>query len=157
VAKLWTPRIVIDTREQCPLDLPNSEVGTLATGDYSIKGHEDAVCCERKSLDDLYGTVGHGRDRFIRELERMQSYRFRALVIEATLEQVLTRPPEHQHPCACHGRMLHPNSVVGSVLAWCWRYGIPPIFAGNRALAARVVECLCREAAKQLDAPRDGG
>ena len=45
-----------DTREQLPLDLHplRVEVGTLATGDYSVLGLEHVVAVERKGLSDLW-------------------------------------------------------------------------------------------------------
>ena len=55
---------IIDTREQLPLDLAPLRMkrGTLATGDYSIKGMEHVVSLERKSLDDLLGCIGHDQE-----------------------------------------------------------------------------------------------
>jgi ERCC4-type nuclease len=60
---------IIDTREQLPLDLSplGSTSGTLATGDYSVKGLEHVVAVERKSLADLLGCVGQHRERFDRK------------------------------------------------------------------------------------------
>ena len=57
---------VVDTREQRPLDLTplKSVPGTLATGDYSVRGLEHVVAIERKSLDDLLGCIGRDRARF---------------------------------------------------------------------------------------------
>lgn len=77
---------IVDTREQLPLSLAplQTELGTLATGDYSLKGLEHSVCIERKSLDDLLGCVGRDRERFERELQRMLAYPVRVLLVEAT-------------------------------------------------------------------------
>jgi ERCC4 domain len=61
----------------------------LETGDYSIKGHESAVCVERKSLQDIYGTLSGHRDRFAREVDRMTEFDRAAIVIEASLEEVV--------------------------------------------------------------------
>ena len=78
--------VVVDTREQVPFDfrsIPAREtdgggcvavrtvVKGLATGDYSIEGWENRVVVERKSLTDLYGTLGRGRERFEREFDRL--------------------------------------------------------------------------------------
>ena len=63
------PPIVIDTREQAPWTFNKglvverfgaafpTEVGTLDTGDYSVRGLEDRVRIERKSLDDFVRSV----------------------------------------------------------------------------------------------------
>ena len=63
-------RILIDTREQLPLDFARYEVdverATLATADYSLQGLETIVGVERKSESDLLGSLTQGRDRFER-------------------------------------------------------------------------------------------
>jgi DNA excision repair protein ERCC-4 len=81
---------IVDTREQLPLNLSplKTELGTLATGDYSLKGLEHHVCIERKSLDDLLGCVGRDRERFKREVQRMLSYPVRVLLVEATWGEI---------------------------------------------------------------------
>jgi ERCC4-type nuclease len=62
-----------DSREQCPLDLSpmKTEVGTLTTGDYSIRGLEHVVSVERKTLPDLVACVGSSRERFDKEVKRL--------------------------------------------------------------------------------------
>jgi DNA excision repair protein ERCC-4 len=81
---------IVDTREQLPLNLSplKTEIGTLTTGDYSLKGLEHHVCIERKSLDDLLGCVGRDRERFEREVQRMLSYPVRVLLVEATWGEI---------------------------------------------------------------------
>ncbi|MBI2945177.1 MAG: ERCC4 domain-containing protein [Candidatus Wallbacteria bacterium] len=139
----FTP--VIDTREQCPLALPGAVRGTLRAGDYSLLGFERFIAIERKSLSDLYGTLGGGRERFTLELERLRAVPFRALVIEGALSDILHSPPEHS--------AIHPSAIVGSLAAWAWRYGLPVWFAGNAADAAVLVERLLRLAHRELLEP----
>ena len=145
--------ILIDTREQLPLEFPGflTSSATLATGDYScvcdsvdLRG---VVAIERKSVSDLLGCIGQQRERFERELSRLSEIRFRAIVIEGTLADVIT---------ATAGRQLTPNQVTGSVLAWVFKYGVPVIFAGNRALASMAVVTLLRHAARYHLAERTG-
>ena len=87
--------VAVDTREQKPYRFPHSEVKTLATGDYSIVGLEDQVAIERKSKEDAYSSLGQGRDRFERELERLSKFDYAAIEanretwIEAWTEVVL--------------------------------------------------------------------
>ncbi len=57
--------IVIDTREQLPLDFsPFQDVRVVRTklwpGDYSIIGGSKLVAIERKSISDLIGTMRNG-------------------------------------------------------------------------------------------------
>ena len=65
--------IIEDSREQNPLnlgDIRGVEVVRqgLKTGDYSLVGHEDEICFERKSVPDLVGTLIGGHERFLREM-----------------------------------------------------------------------------------------
>lgn len=123
--------VAIDTREQAPYHFQNlesdaaksyrplivrSKVMTLETGDYSIVGHENRVCVERKSLPDAYGTFGGGRARFERELDRMSEMDFAAVVIEASWSTIIGHPPKQSK--------LLPKTVYRSVLAWSQRYGV---------------------------------
>ncbi|MBU8913306.1 MAG: ERCC4 domain-containing protein [Spirochaetales bacterium] len=116
--------IAIDTREQRPYEYPGAEVHTLSTGDYSIVGLEDRVAVERKSKADAYSSLGQGRARFRRELERLALFDYAAIVVEDTVQGFLNRPP--------HSKM-NPRSALGTLLAWSVRYRVPVIFAGDRA------------------------
>ncbi|MHC4504139.1 MAG: ERCC4 domain-containing protein [Planctomycetota bacterium] len=120
--------VVADTREQnpfafegltgprgCALKVAVCRAG-LKTGDYSIRGLEDEIAVERKSKVDLYGTVGRGRGRFERELERLAVMRAPALVLECDLASIL-RPPSRSK--------VSPSSVLNSLIAWSVRHRIP--------------------------------
>src|SRR5437763_1557404 len=77
---------LIDSREQLPLCLDplRVEPGTLATGDYSVKGLEHVVAIERKSAEDMLSCVGRERGRFDREIQRLLAYPVRAIVVESS-------------------------------------------------------------------------
>ena len=96
-----------------PLVVP-VETRTLKTGDYSIVSLEDEVCIERKSLADLYSTLCEGRERFIRELERMQEFKYSAIVCEADWNTIINSPPNHTK--------FSPKSVYRSILSWSVRF-----------------------------------
>ena len=138
-----TPTIIIDSREQYPLTFANlpAEAGTLDTGDYSVSGLQHLICVERKSLDDLLMCVGRERDRFKRELQRLQAYRFRLLVIEtdaATLESGRWRS------------QLKVNHVMGALAAWVAQYGLPVWLAGDHEAAGRFVERYLYQCARRI-------
>ncbi|MGA8641328.1 ERCC4 domain-containing protein [Candidatus Binatus sp.] len=140
--------VLIDSREQTPLLFPGgvtTERATLKTGDYSVLADgvdmRDVVGIERKSVSDLLGCIGGQRDRFERELARLAQFHYRALVIEGTLADLVA---------ATAGRQLTASQVMGSVLAWTFKYSVAPIFAGNRALAATTVATLLRHARYEL-------
>ena len=121
----------LDNREQRPYSFPCETVTRfLATGDYSILGLEDVVTVERKSKRDAYGTIGSGRNRFMRELDRMSRFSYAAIVVEASMSNFLI-PPRHSK--------LNPSSAINSLLAWSVRYDVQVFFADSRALGAACV------------------
>ena len=126
------PVYVIDTREQLPYNLRPAERRALRTGDYSVVGYEDEITIERKSLFDLLGSLTTGRDRFVRECQRLAEYPYAALVVEGTWQQFL----------ADRRSKMHPNSRLGSLAAISERFGIHPWFCGNRAEGQRLTERL---------------
>lgn len=142
------PVILIDTREQLPLELTAYpvEVQGLPVGDYGIRGFSDWInpqfTVERKSLDDLVGSLTSGRDRFMKECEKMRQFRFRAILIEAHRGEV----EMHQY----RSRTL-PASILGSLAALQVRAGIHVIFAGDRDRAASELERLVRTFARGVE------
>lgn len=122
---------VQDTREQRPLDLApmRVEVGTLSTGDYSIKGLENVISVERKSIPDLLMCIGQERERFDREVQRLLAYPARLVVVEGTLQEV-----ENGN----YRAKVDPRAAVGSLLGWM-ALGIPFLFAGDHEKAGKLV------------------
>ena len=125
--------LVVDTREQSALFLSKPPKGllfvrdTLSAGDYSIKGFEDSIAIERKSLSDFYGSIGNGRERFKRELLRLKSYSWAALVIEASEEYVTSTNTMYS--------AMHPESIKGTLVSICIRYRMPIYYAKDRESA----------------------
>jgi ERCC4-type nuclease len=81
------PVIIVDTREQAPLQFSRleSRPGTWLSGDYSVGGLEGLFAVERKSVPDLAACcMGENRARFERELHRLRGYRFKRLLIVGT-------------------------------------------------------------------------
>jgi ERCC4-type nuclease len=122
------PTIIIDTREKRPYKLPNSQRGTLSTGDYSILHHEDKICIERKSKIDAYGSLGKNRERFKREMERLLEIRDAYLVIECTRGQFLRQPARSR---------MNPIAALHTIIAWERRYRLHVIWAKNRVEGQR--------------------
>ena len=120
---------LVDSREKQPLDLSplRSEVATLSTGDYSVRGLEHLVAVERKSLSDLLGCVGQHRDRFERELDRLRAYPSRLLLIEASWGDIEAGQWQNR---------ITSSQVTGSLLAWI-EGGTPILMAGNHERAGR--------------------
>lgn len=132
---------IIDTREQLPLDLAPLlvEAGTLATGDYSLKGLEHFVAIERKSAEDMLACIGRERERFDREVQRLLAYPVRAIVVEADwpfFEQGEWRGN------------ITPNAAIGSLLGWI-AAGVPIVMAIDHTRAGRFVSRLLYTAARR--------
>ena len=125
------PVILVDSREQRPYLFQKfpcaiKRVG-LKQGDYSVEGLESRVAVERKSLSDLVGTLTQGRDRFYRELDRLASYDFVAIVIEATYRQVAHGPYAFSR--------AKPYSIIRTLHSIQQKRGVQVIFAGDAAHA----------------------
>lgn len=140
--------VLIDSREKAPFSFTGlhadvdkkrrplfvpTQWACLPTGDYTIAGMEDRIAIERKSLADLYSTLGQHRERFEREHERMAEIAshpdrgFAAVVIEADWGTILTQPPKESK--------LFPKTIFRTSLAWSQRYGVHWVAAGSRRMA----------------------
>lgn len=119
---------MVDTREQRPYTFPTPSVrGTLPSGDYSIRGFETRIAVERKRPTELFHCFGADRDRFRREYQRLAGYDYAAVVIEGDLAScAVLQDPYSQ---------VSPHAVINSLLKWDQRYGVRPLFAGNREMA----------------------
>ena len=78
------PAIVIDSRERVYAYQFNhpTVIAKLDTGDYSLVGYENQIIIERKSLNDLVGSLP--RLRFWDECARLQCIPFRCILVESS-------------------------------------------------------------------------
>lgn len=92
----------------------HGDVFVKGLADYAIFGHELAFEIERKSIADLYSTLGQRRLEFEAEIKRLhEDCEFAAVVIEGDWEAILRTPPNSQ---------LNPKSVSRTILSWSVRY-----------------------------------
>lgn len=126
-------KILVDSREQLCFAFsgpkyPNTttERATLYIGDYSIPGLDHQVAIERKSLDDLAGSITQGRERFEKELQRSMGLEFFAIVVEAEMGHIA----KHSY----RSRM-NPKSFIQTMFAYQVRYGCHVVWAGSRIRA----------------------
>lgn len=69
------------------------DVGTLHTGDYTLKGYEDIVCVERKaSVSEIGMNLGRKKRAFFDEMDRMKDFHFRYLLLEFSASDVVDYP-----------------------------------------------------------------
>ena len=125
-------KILVDSREQRPFNFEHErydvqiQPGTLTVGDYSLRGLEDKVAVERKSLPDLVQCLCRERERFERELQRGAALDAFAVVIEAGWTDLAGGNFRSQ---------LNPHAACQSTLAFMARYRVPFLFAGSRPAA----------------------
>ena len=124
------PVVLIDSRERYPFNFnrfPNwiadQKKQKLNVGDYSVQGMENLLTIERKSLSDLITTLMQQRPRFFRLCEKMTKYRWRALFVEASYEDI--KSPYGEYTKA------HPNAVSGTLDALEAKFGIPVVYASR--------------------------
>ena len=126
--------IVIDSREQLPFQFQNFDCktvsGSLSSGDYSLWGFEDMVALERKSLPDLISCFTSGRERFVREMERLRGYQSAAVVVEADFSDLAD---------GRYRSKLDSKIAVQSVISIMQNYRMPFFFAGNRKEAEKFI------------------
>ena len=124
--------ILVDSREQRPFNFEHErydvqiQPGTLSVGDYSLRGLEDKVAVERKSLPDLVQCLGRERERFERELQRGMALDAFTVVVEASWSDLASGNFRSR---------ISPHAACQSVLAFMSRYRTPFLFAGSRAAA----------------------
>jgi ERCC4-type nuclease len=134
---------VIDTREQKPLTLDplKTIVKGLKTADYSIVNHETEIAVEVKALDDFIGCCTWGRERFERELVRMQSYKWRLIVIKSHWHSISLKQYRSQ---------TAPLAVLGSAMSFAGRYNVSIVMAGDHDTAGTLVARFLWVAANDL-------
>jgi ERCC4-type nuclease len=107
-----------------------------------VKGYEDRVAIERKSIDDMVGCLkGENRDRFERELARSRELEYFALAVECNLMHLIN----HQYTSA-----MLPKSVIQSIITFSVRYKLPVFFCENHRYAGRIVESLLTKYVREV-------
>ncbi|NQT12069.1 MAG: hypothetical protein HQ582_04945 [Planctomycetes bacterium] len=90
-------------------------------------------------MPDLLGCVGQSRERFDREVQRLLAFPTRALIVEASWQD-LERGEWRSK--------VMPAAAIGSVLGWV-AMGLPVILAGNHERAGRYASRLLFTAARR--------
>jgi ERCC4-type nuclease len=126
------PILITDTREQTPLTFSKleSKVETLTTGDYSLSGFESSFAIERKTIGDLIGSLTQGRERFMKEIDRMRGLKFSRLLIVGTRQEIQSGGYRSQ---------ANPRAILAS-LAAIEAKGVPVVFAATPIEAAALIE-----------------
>jgi ERCC4-type nuclease len=138
VVRQWhipKPVVLVDTREQMPwcfLDNHPNWIGgekrlALTAGDYSVEGMQDVLALERKSMPDAIRSTTADRARFIRSCARLAQFRWKAILIEATYEDMKS---SYANIDGLETE-AHPNAVVGTLDAIEAKFGIPVLYTSR--------------------------
>ena len=139
--------LVVDTRENKPYRFAGSVRKALRSGDYSIQGMENRVSVERKCVPELLTATGRTRKRFERELMRLSTFDYAAIVIEGTLADVLKSSAFSK---------VRPKAVVHSLASWSVQWNIHVWFCNNRKLSRGMTHCLLEKFYKHRGGIRAG-
>jgi len=148
--------IYIDSREQKPLKFNiKSEVTCLKFGDYTLSNKDFTGNCyiERKSVNDLIGTLSGGYERFLRELDKAKSAgAYLIILVEESFSNCMSfnyLPHVFQK-----GTKITPEFVFHNVRDIIQNYeNLQFLFVDGRKEASRVVEKIfsCGDAYKKVD------
>ena len=136
-------KIIVDYREKNSLVssvLVNLgievEFQNLKVGDYIVNG----VAVERKTVSDFIGSMIN--KRLSNQLEELQQYKKKLLVVEGIDEQVLYSDSEG-------GIGMHPNAIRGFLLSILLKYNVPIIYTKNSDDTAKFLSVLAKKTDKE--------
>ncbi len=144
-------KVFQDTREQLPLNLNcDTEVMKISVGDYVAAADFYAgVAIERKSLNDLAGTLGKGKERFIKELERAKELdTYIVILVEASHSDI-----NYYSSSSSFSRKVNGQYLYHQIRELSANYDCQFVMSGSRTRAADLVEKIFRlgDQAKYMD------
>jgi ERCC4-type nuclease len=128
-------KILSDTREQLPLDFNHDViVQKLDVGDYGCQfkdGHIPNIFFDRKSISDLYGTMGKGYKRFKKCILRAQeSDTTLMIIVEGSFTEVLKGYKFSQ---------IRGVSMIMKLFTIWIRYGVMTVYCKDREEMSRYI------------------
>lgn len=138
-------KIIVDYREKNSLVASalvelgfEIEFRELKVADYLVNN----VAIERKTVSDFVNSIINRR--IIRQLEELQQYENKLLIIEGIEEQELYSDDADEEK-----RMIHPNAVRGFLLSVTIKHKIPIILTKNYEDTAKYLAVLARKKEKE--------
>ena len=137
-------KIIIDYREKnclVPSYLKKQgldiEIKELKIADYIVK--ETAI--ERKTVEDFKSSMLN--KRLIKQLQDLQEYNKRLLIIEGIEEQEI-----YSRTNSFEG--IHPNSIRGFILSIILKYNVPILFTKNQEDTAKFISLLAKKQKREI-------
>lgn len=138
------PKILIDYREKNSLVISElvslgfeADVKELKVGDYIVSD----VAIERKTVADFISSMKNRR--LLKQLEELQQYENRLLIIEGIDEQELYTDSDERIG-------MHPNAVRGFLLSILLKHKVPIIFTKDYKDTARFISVLSKKKTKEM-------
>jgi len=120
--------ILIDSREQLPIEFPGSIRMKLEVGDYTTRKHLNKLHLERKSPGDLYGTILKGHKRFRAELRRAEEHKITLImIIECTETKFYAKEWSGSKYCKVDSDIL--KKIITTL---SFRYSLKFVWCRNR-------------------------
>lgn len=146
--------ILIDTREQEPFDFGFHGIASksqkLDTGDYTIEGTDKLICIERKkTTGELAINLGIKKKQFDAEMERMSDFKFKYLLFEFSMTDMLNFPKNSGIPSNLIKNVrINSKYMLKCLEEYQNKYEIEIIYANNRDSAIDFTVELLKDAQK---------
>lgn len=140
----FSEKVVVDYREKNCL-VPSAliklgmevEFRELKIADYLVKD----VAIERKTISDFLSSMIN--KRLLAQLNEMQAYENKILIIEGFSEQELYSDSEKEHG-------INSNAVRGFLISILLKHKIPILFTKNQEDSAKMIAVLARRKEKEM-------
>jgi len=116
----------------------------LDTGDYSIQGLEDKICIERKGcVEELAINLGQKKHAFMNEIERMEPFPHKYLILEFSAEDLIKFPKDSRIPVKNKSAL----KITGKYMLKCLiefelYHDVHVLFCGSKHTAFLVVSSI---------------
>lgn len=144
IKKEFSQKIIIDYREKNSLVVSELsklnfeiEFKELKVADYIV----GSVAIERKTVLDFISSMKDRR--LVNQLEGLQQYKNKLLIIEGIEEQELYADYEN-------GIGMHPNAIRGFLLSIIMKHKVPMIFTKNSEDTAKFILVLSKGKSKEM-------
>jgi Fanconi anemia group M protein len=144
-AKSKKAKIIIDYREKnslIPLTLKEEGFGiefqNLKVADYLVQG----IAIERKTIADFISSTIN--KRLTKQLEELQQYEKRLLIIEGIDEQDLYSDEEPDK------LGMHPNAIRGLLLSILLKHNVPIVYTKNYKDTIKFITILSRKKEREM-------
>lgn len=144
-------RIIRDTREQTPWSFRATDYclghtdAKVEHGDYSIEGLESLIFLERKACAT---EIAHNmiEKRFEKLLNESLNYKYRYIICEFSLQQLLNYPHGSGLPKSVIKKIrIKPFFIMSKIHEYQIKYGIHVVFCENKVYAQQFVLSLFKK------------